>query len=279
MRVSLIPFVRCTLLTPPPFFRSAIIELRAGAGGDEASLFTGEMLAMYERYAARRGWKFRVLDVARPSGLADNHGGVKEASVAVTGDGVFGRLKLESGVHRVQRVPLTESSGRLHTSSMSVAVLPEAQEVDVDIRPGDLQIDTYRASGAGGQHVNTTDSAVRVTHLPTGIVVAIQDERSQHSNKAKALQVLMARVYEAKRVELESSRSQDRRAQIGSGDRSERIRTYNFPQDRVTDHRVGVSVFGMADMFAGELLDTLLDALEAADKESRLKALEEEACT
>ena len=251
--------------------RDAILELRAGTGGDEASLFAGDLLAMYQGYAAARGWGWAPMSVSR----ADVGGGVKEAVVAVSGDGAFGRLKYESGVHRVQRVPATETQGRVHTSTASVAVLPEAEEVDVEIRTADLRIDTYRAQGAGGQHVNTTDSAVRITHLPTGVVVAMQDQRSQHQNKDKAMQILRARVYERQREALEAERSAARRSQIGSAARSERVRTYNFAQNRVTDHRANVSKFDMDAMMRGELLDELMDALEAQEQEEALGALED----
>ena len=253
--------------------RDAILELRAGTGGDEAGLFAGDLLAMYASYASSRGWKWSPMAVSH----GEASGGsacVKEAMIAVSGPGAFGRLKHESGVHRVQRVPATETAGRVHTSTASVAVLPEAEEVDVEIRTADLRIDTYRAQGAGGQHVNTTDSAVRITHLPTGVVVAMQDQRSQHQNKEKAMQVLRARVYERQREALASERSAARRSQIGSAARSERVRTYNFSANRVTDHRVGVSVHDMPAMMRGELLDGIMDALEEAQQEAALSEAE-----
>ena len=249
--------------------RDAILEIRAGTGGDEAALFAGDLLAMYEGYAASKGWKWSPMSVSKA-----DLGGIKEASIAVSGDGAFGRLKYECGVHRVQRVPLTETQGRVHTSTASVAVLPEAEEVDVQIRTADLRIDTYRAQGAGGQHVNTTDSAVRITHIPTGVVVACQDQRSQHANKDRAMRVLRARVFEQQREALEKERSAARRLQIGSAARSERVRTYNFVQNRVTDHRVNVSKFDMEGMMRGELLEELMDALETAEQEEALAALE-----
>eukprot|EP00252_Welwitschia_mirabilis_P023415 TRINITY_DN6604_c0_g1_i1.p1 TRINITY_DN6604_c0_g1~~TRINITY_DN6604_c0_g1_i1.p1 ORF type:complete len:415 (+),score=78.89 TRINITY_DN6604_c0_g1_i1:154-1398(+) len=236
--------------------RDCILEIRAGTGGDEASLFAADLFKMYERYALKQRWKFEILDVAE-SGPR----GYKEASAAVSGPGIYGKLKFESGVHRVQRVPITEKSGRIHTSAASVAILPQADEVDVRLRNEDLRIDTFRSGGAGGQHVNTTNSAVRITHLPTGIVVSIQDERSQHSNKAKALKILCAKLYERERQRLHANRSKLRSEQIGSGDRSERVRTYNFPQGRVTDHRVGITHYSIEDIMQGETLDVFFDAL------------------
>lgn len=250
--------------------RDAIVEVRAGTGGEEAALFAGEMFHMYEQFAKRHGWEFALLTASK-----SDKGGFKEASATIAGEGVFGRLKWESGVHRVQRVPITESGGRVHTSAMSVAVLPKAEDVDVELRPSDLVIETYRAGGAGGQHVNTTDSAVRITHLPTGLTVAIQDERSQHQNRAKAMQVIRSRIYEHQRRRLEEERASLRRSQIGSGDRSERIRTYNFAQDRVTDHRVNVTVFGIEGvMLRGDGLDDFHDALASAEEEELLAQLE-----
>ncbi len=248
--------------------RNAILEVRAGTGGEEAALFAAELFRMYQRYAELQGWRFESLQV-NDTGL----GGYKEASATITGRGVFEHLKFESGVHRVQRVPVTESSGRIHTSAATVAVLPEAEAVDVSIDDKDLRIDVYRSSGPGGQSVNTTDSAVRITHLPTGIVVTQQDEKSQHKNKAKAMKVLRARLYERERQEREAERARDRRSQVGSGDRSERIRTYNFPQGRVTDHRIGLTLHKLDQVLAGEALDELVDALTAEDQASRLAEL------
>ncbi|XP_015572389.1 peptide chain release factor 1, mitochondrial isoform X4 [Ricinus communis] len=237
--------------------RDCILEVRAGTGGEEASLFSMDIFRMYERYSQKKGWKFEVVDITE-SDLK----GYKEASAAISGAGVFGKLKFESGIHRVQqRVPVTEKSGRVHTSAVSVAILPQADEVDVQLRNEDLRIDTYRSGGSGGQHANTTNSAVRVTHLPTGMTVSIQDERSQHMNKAKALKVLCAKLYEIERSRIQMSRSKLRSEQIGSGDRSERIRTYNFPQGRVTDHRVGITHHAINNMMQGESLDVFIDAL------------------
>ncbi|AQK41984.1 Peptide chain release factor 1 [Zea mays] len=236
--------------------KDCILEVRAGTGGEEASLFAMDIFRMYEKYAQKNGWKFDVIDIMESAVK-----GYKEASGTISGPGAFGKLKFESGIHRVQRVPATEKSGRMHTSAVSVAVLPQADEVDVQLRNEDLRIDTYRSGGSGGQSVNTTDSAVRITHIPTGTVVAIQDERSQHMNKAKALKVLRARLYELERRRLHMDRSKLRSEQIGSGDRSERIRTYNFPQGRVTDHRVGVTHHSIADVMEGESLDMFVDAL------------------
>lgn len=236
--------------------RDSILEVRAGTGGEEASLFAMEIFKMYEKYSQNKGWKFEVLGVAE-SDLK----GYKEASAAISGADVYGKLKFESGIHRVQRVPVTEKSGRVHTSAVSVVILPQADQVDVRIRNEDLKIDTYRSGGAGGQSVNTTDSAVRITHIPTGLVVAIQDERSQHQNKDKALKLLCAKLYEMERTRIDANRSRLRSEQIGSGDRSERIRTYNFPQGRVTDHRVGITSHSIDGIMEGEDLDTFVDAL------------------
>ncbi|KAK1561135.1 hypothetical protein Q3G72_034852 [Acer saccharum] len=236
--------------------RGCILEVRAGTGGEEASLFAMDIFKMYERYSQTKGWKFEVVDVTE-SDLR----GYKEASAAISGTNVYGKLKFESGIHRVQRVPVTEKSGRIHTSAVSVAILPQADQVDVQLKNEDLRIDTYRSGGSGGQHANTTNSAVRVTHIPSGITVSIQDERSQHMNKAKALKVLCARLYEIERSRIHMSRSKLRSEQIGSGDRSERIRTYNFPQGRVTDHRVGITHHAIDDMMQGENLDIFIDAL------------------
>jgi peptide chain release factor 1 len=242
-----------------------ILEVRAGTGGDEAALFAGDLFRMYQRLADREGWGVEVL-----SSSEGEHGGYKEVIAAITGRGVYQRLKFESGVHRVQRVPVTESGGRIHTSAATVAVLPEAGEVDVAVDEADLRIDTYRASGSGGQHVNTTDSAIRITHLPTGLVVAVQDERSQHKNRAKAMKLLRARIFEAERERLAGERAADRRGQVGSGDRSERIRTYNFPQGRVTDHRINLTLYKLPQVMEGDLAE-ILDAL-AADHQARLLA-------
>ena len=245
--------------------RNAILEIRAGTGGDEAALFGGVLLSMYSRYAELRGWKFEIMSASETS-----LGGFKEAVATITGRGVFARLKFESGVHRVQRVPETEASGRIHTSAATVAVLPEAEEVDIKIDEKDLRIDVFRSSGPGGQSVNTTDSAVRITHLPTGIVVQQQDEKSQHKNKAKALKVLRARLYEQERAEKDAVRAASRKNQIGSGDRSERIRTYNYPQGRVTDHRIGLTLYKLEQVLRGEALDEIIEALIAEDEAARL---------
>ncbi|BBN13113.1 peptide chain release factor 1 [Marchantia polymorpha subsp. ruderalis] len=248
--------------------RGCILEVRAGTGGEEASLFAMDIFKMYERFAQKQSWRFEVLDVTET-----DLRGYKEASASITGDGVYGKLKFESGVHRVQRVPVTEKQGRVHTSAASVAVLPQADELDVQLRPEDLRIDTYRAGGAGGQHTNTTNSAVRITHIPTGTVVAIQDERSQHQNKAKALKVLRAKIYEKERLRQQSMRSNLRQEQIGSGDRSERIRTYNFPQGRVTDHRVGITQHSIEHILQGEGIDNFIDALEMKQEMDALALL------
>ncbi len=236
--------------------KSAILEIRAGTGGSEAALFAGDLFRMYERYAAAHGWKVEVL-----SSSEGEAGGFKEIIATITGRGVFAKLKFESGVHRVQRVPETEASGRIHTSAATVAVLPEAEEIDIEIRPEDIRLDTMRSSGAGGQHVNTTDSAVRITHLPTGLIVT-SSEKSQHQNRAKAMQVLRSRLYDIERQRAESERSADRKSQVGSGDRSERIRTYNFPQGRVTDHRINLTLYKLDRMMVGEI-DEVVDALVA----------------
>jgi len=241
--------------------KSAILEIRAGTGGDEAALFAGDLYRMYQRYAEIHSWRFEPMS-ASDSDL----GGLKEVVVAIKGQGVFAKLKYEAGVHRVQRVPATETQGRIHTSAATVAVLPEAEEVDVKIEDKDLRIDVFRASGPGGQSVNTTDSAVRITHLPSGIVVSQQDEKSQHKNKAKALRVLRARLYEAERAARDAERAQDRRGQVGSGDRSERIRTYNFPQGRCSDHRINLTLYKLDKILAGEALDEVIDQLIAEDQ-------------
>ncbi len=246
--------------------RSAILEVRPAAGGDEAGLFAAELFEMYQRYAGQHGWRFEVLE------FGDTElGGLKEGVAEITGRNVFARLKYESGVHRVQRVPATESQGRIHTSTVTVAVLPEAEEVDVQVNESDLRIDTYRASGAGGQHINKTDSAVRITHLPSGVVVAMQEERSQHKNRAKAMKILRAKLYEAQRSSLDAARGADRKAQVGTGDRSERIRTYNFPQGRVSDHRINLTLHKIDRIMQGEL-DEIVDALTAEDQAARLAA-------
>jgi len=250
--------------------RNAILEVRAGTGGEEAALFAAELFRMYRRYADLHGWKFEVISI-NETGI----GGYKEAIASITGRGVFARLKFESGVHRVQRVPATEGSGRIHTSAATVAVLPEAEEVDIQIDEKELRIDVFRASGPGGQSVNTTDSAVRITHIPTGLVVQQQDEKSQHKNKAKALKVLRARLFEMERTKREAERAASRKSQVGSGDRSERIRTYNFPQGRVTDHRINLTLYKIEEVMEGSALDQLIDALTAEDQASRLAELAE----
>ena len=252
--------------------RNAILEIRAGTGGDEAALFAAELLRMYQRYAELRGWKYELMGVSET-----DLGGIKEATASVNGRGVFARLKFESGVHRVQRVPETESGGRIHTSAATVAVLPEAEEVDVHIDTKDLRIETYRASGAGGQHVNKTDSAVRITHLPTGLAVTQQEEKSQHKNRAKAMKVLRARLYDIERRRADDERALSRRQQVGSGDRSQRVRTYNFPQGRVTDHRINLTLYKLDKFLAGEAVDEITDALISDEQTRLLAALEDEA--
>ena len=246
--------------------RSAILEIRPAAGGDEAGRFAAELFAAYQKYAALKGWRFELLEFA-DTGL----GGMKEGIAEITGRNVFARLKYESGVHRVQRVPATETQGRIHTSTVTVAVLPEAEEVDVQVNETDLRIDVYRASGAGGQHVNKTESAVRITHLPTGIVVAMQEERSQHKNRAKAMKILRSRMYDQQRASLSATRAADRKSQVGTGDRSERIRTYNFPQGRVSDHRINLTLYKIDRVMQGEF-DEFVDALTAEDQAARLAA-------
>jgi peptide chain release factor 1 len=246
--------------------RSAILEIRPAAGGDEAGLFAAELFAAYQKYAEAKGWRFDVMEYA-DTGL----GGIKEGIAEINGRNVFARFKYESGVHRVQRVPATESQGRIHTSTVTVAVLPEAEDVDVDINEADLRIDVYRASGAGGQHVNKTESAVRIVHLPTGIVVAMQEERSQHKNRAKAMKILRSRIYDQQRANLDATRAADRKSQVGTGDRSERIRTYNFPQGRVSDHRINLTLYKIERVMSGEF-DEFVDALTAEDQAARLAA-------
>jgi peptide chain release factor 1 len=248
--------------------KNAIIEVRAGTGGDEAALFAANLFHMYQRYAENHGWKFEIMNI-NETGI----GGFKEATASISGPGVFARLKFESGTHRVQRVPETESSGRIHTSAATVAVLPEAEEIDVNIENKDIRVDVYRASGPGGQSVNTTDSAVRITHLPTGIVAQCQDEKSQHKNRAQALKVLRARVYDTERQAIANERADMRRSQVGSGDRSERIRTYNFPQGRVSDHRINLTLHKIEQIMDGEGLDEVIDALIAEDQAKQLAAL------
>ncbi len=252
-RIALLP-------KDPDDQKNAVLEVRAGAGGDEAGLFGAELIRMYQHYADRRGWKTELIEDG-----STELGGIKESTMLISGRGVFSRLKFESGVHRVQRVPVTESSGRIHTSTATVAVLPEAEDVEVEINPGDLKIDTYRASGAGGQHVNRTDSAVRITHLPTGLVVTSQDQRSQIQNREQAMRVLKSRLYELQREQQDSEYSLRRRLQVGTGDRSERIRTYNFPQGRVTDHRIGLTLYKIDDIISGNL-DEIIDALILAEQ-------------
>ncbi|MBV0890567.1 peptide chain release factor 1 [Paracoccus sp. Z118] len=247
--------------------RPAIIEIRPGTGGDEAALFAADLLRMYQRHAESQGWSFQTLELAQ-----SELGGVREAMARIEGEGVFARLKYESGVHRVQRVPETESGGRIHTSAATVAVLPEAEDVDIDIPAADIRIDTMRSSGAGGQHVNTTDSAVRITHLPTGIVV-ISSEKSQHQNRANAMAVLRARLYDMERARADAARSADRKSQVGSGDRSERIRTYNFPQGRVTDHRINLTLYSLDRVMQGDLTE-IIDALTAHDQAAKLAEAE-----
>ncbi|MEP7350125.1 MAG: peptide chain release factor 1 [Sphingorhabdus sp.] len=250
--------------------RPAMLEIRAGTGGDEAALFAGDLFRMYTRYAEGRGWKVEMI-----SANSADVGGFKEVVAAIKGVGVFAKLKFESGVHRVQRVPVTESGGRIHTSAATVAVLPEAEEVDIQINDGDLRIDVYRASGAGGQHVNTTDSAVRITHIPTGLVVIQQDEKSQHKNKARALQVLRTRLFEQERSRIQTEEAGARKLMVGSGDRSERIRTYNFPQGRVTDHRINLTLHKLPEILEGSGLGEMVDALIAEDQAERMAGLGE----
>ncbi len=248
--------------------KNVILEIRAGTGGDEAALFAGDLYRMYERYSSLKNWKFQPMEKSE-TGLK----GIKEAIIEIKGDGVFKFLKNESGVHRVQRIPETESGGRIHTSAATVAVLPEAEDVDLDIKDTDLRIDVYRSGGAGGQSVNTTDSAVRITHLPTNIVVTQQDERSQHKNKAKALKILRSRLYELERIKKQEEESSNRKNQVGSGDRSERIRTYNFPQGRVSDHRINLTLYKLDQFLTGEALDEMISALSASEQADKLSQL------
>ncbi|MGI6239370.1 MAG: peptide chain release factor 1 [Christensenellales bacterium] len=257
-RIALVP-------KDPDDYKNAVLEVRAGAGGDEAGLFGAQLLRMYQHYAAAQGWKFQIIEDG-----STELGGIKESVALIQGKNVFSRLKFESGVHRVQRVPVTESGGRIHTSTATVAVLPEAQDVEVEINLNDIKIDTYRASGAGGQHVNRTDSAVRLTHLPTGVVVTSQDQRSQIQNREQAMRVLKSRLHEMEREQQDSAYSEKRRLQVGTGDRSERIRTYNFPQGRVTDHRIGLTLYRLDSVMEGDI-DELIDALTLADLEARIE--------
>ncbi len=256
-RIALEQQIRVALLPKDAMDeRSVVLEIRAGTGGDEASLFAGDLFRMYERFAALQGWKVEVISASEGT-----MGGFKEIIASVEGRGAYAKLKFESGVHRVQRVPDTEGSGRIHTSAATVAVLPEAEDVDVEVKNEDLKIDTMRSQGAGGQHVNKTESAIRITHLPSGIVVYVQEDRSQHRNRAKAMALLRARLYDAEKQRIDSERSADRRGQVGSGDRSERIRTYNFPQGRVTDHRINLTLYKLPQVISGEALHELVDAL------------------
>ena len=251
---------------------SAIVEVRAGTGGDEAALFAADLLEMYQRYCALQGWRTEVMDRTE-----SDLGGIKDATLEVNGRGAFAKLKFESGVHRVQRVPATENQGRIHTSAATVAVLPEAEDVDIQINDKDLRIDVYRAQGAGGQHVNKTESAVRITHLPTGIAVAQQTEKSQHKNKAHAMKLLKAKLYDMERQKVDSARAAERKSMVGSGDRSERIRTYNFPQGRVTDHRINLTLYNLARIITGDELGEIVDALVAQDQADRLAEFEAQA--
>ena len=250
--------------------KNAIIEIRAGTGGEEAALFAADLFRMYNRYAEIHKWKSEVIDISET-----DHDGIKEIIINISGKNVFGRLKFESGTHRVQRVPETESGGRIHTSAATVAVLPEATDIDIEINEKDLRIDIFRSSGPGGQSVNTTDSAVRITHIPTGVISQCQDEKSQHKNKAKALTVLRSRIYEAERMKKDKERAQDRKSQVGSGDRSERIRTYNYPQGRVTDHRISLTLYKLEQILKGESLDEVIDALRSDDNAKKLSSIDE----
>ena len=250
--------------------KNAIIEIRAGTGGEEAALFAADLFRMYNRYAEIHNWKSEVMDISET-----DHDGIKEIIINISGKNVFGRLKFESGTHRVQRVPETESGGRIHTSAATVAVLPEATDIDIEINEKDLRIDIFRSSGPGGQSVNTTDSAVRITHIPTGVISQCQDEKSQHKNKAKALTVLRSRIYESERIKKDKERAQDRKSQVGSGDRSERIRTYNYPQGRVTDHRISLTLYKLDQILKGESLDEVIDALRSDDNAKKLSSIDE----
>jgi peptide chain release factor 1 len=250
--------------------KNVIVEVRGAVGGEEANLWAGDLFRMYQRYAAERGWRVEIDSLSE-----GDAGGYKEIIASVTGDGVFGRLKFESGVHRVQRVPATEAQGRIHTSAATVAVLPEPEDVEIDIKDGDIRIDTYRSSGAGGQHVNKTDSAVRITHLPTGIVVT-SSEKSQHQNRARAMKALKVKLYDQQREALDTARSDARKSQVGSGDRSERIRTYNFPQGRITDHRINLTLYNLPKVLEGEALDEVIEPLIAEDQAARLATLEDD---
>ena len=258
------------LLIPkdPQDSRNAIVEIRAGTGGDEAGLFAGDLFRMYQRFAERNGWKLEIMN-SNPQGI----GGFREIIFLLSGKEVYGKMKYEAGVHRVQRVPTTEASGRIHTSAASVAVLPEAEEIDVEINPQDIRVDVYRSSGPGGQSVNTTDSAVRITHIPTGLVVTCQDEKSQHKNKAKALKVLRARLYEKALEEEQAKLTAERRSMVSTGDRSAKIRTYNFPQNRVTDHRIGLTLYRLEEILQGDL-DELIEQLKVAERTEKLKNME-----
>lgn len=249
--------------------KNAILEIRAGTGGDEAALFAADLFGMYKGYASKQGWRLEVVEMSE-----SDIGGYKEIIAEISGASVFSRMKFESGVHRVQRVPKTETQGRVHTSAATVAVLPEAEDVDIDLQDKDLRIDTFRSQGAGGQHVNTTDSAVRVTHTPTGIAVAIQENKSQHKNKARAMSLLKTKLYDMQRQELDDARAEDRKSQVGSGDRSERIRTYNYPQSRVSDHRINLTLYTLDEIMTGEGLDDVVEALIADDQAVKLAALE-----
>lgn len=248
--------------------KNVILEIRAGTGGDEAALFASDLFTMYKGYAAQMGWRVEVLEASE-----NDIGGYKEIIAQITGQNVYAKLKFESGVHRVQRVPKTETQGRIHTSAATVAVLPEAEEVDIHIDAKDLKVDTYRSQGAGGQHVNKTESAIRITHIPTGVVVEMQEERSQHKNREKAMNVLRTRIYDMQRQKLADERAEDRKSQVGSGDRSERIRTYNYPQGRVTDHRINLTLYKLEDVVSGECLNEIVDALVAEDQAEALASL------